>query len=153
MEFNATFIVAFISFIVFTFVMNSILYKPVCDIVAKRKKLVDANYEEANRNIDQKVAILLERDEKLDKAVEDAKAIIAQRTLEISQKKDSITQNAKYEAQKHIDAYNKYYDNATMQAKEFLKHETVELAQLISNKLLGSDEEIEPSEFEELLKG
>ena len=153
MEFNATFIVAFVSFIIFTFVMNSILYKPICDIVTKRKKMVDSNYDEANKNIDKKVAILLERDEKLKDAVNQAKELLAQKTLEITHKRDLITENARNDAQKNIDDYNKYYEKAASQAKEILQNETVVLAQLISDKILGSHEAISENEFEKLIKG
>lgn len=152
MEFNATFIVAFISFIIFTFVMNLILYKPVCDIIAKRKRTVDLNYEEANTNIDKKVALLLERDEKLEQAVKDAKALLELKTSESLQRKDDITQKAKEEAKKNIDAYNQYYENAAAQAKEILHKETIDLAQLISDKLLGVYEEISADEFDEIIK-
>lgn len=153
MEFNATFIVAFISFIVFTFVMNFILYKPICDIVEKRKKTVDSNYEEANNNIDKKVAILLERDEKLSQAVVDAKSLVTLKTSESAKQRDLITQKANDEAAKNIEDYNQYYKNAEAQAKEFLHNETIKLAQLISDKILGERVDIDEDEFNELIRG
>ena len=77
MEFNATFLVAFFSFIVFTVIMNLILYKPINNIVLKRKQLVDANYEEAHENSDKAVSILLDKEKQIKKATDDAKEIIA----------------------------------------------------------------------------
>ncbi len=151
MEFNGTFIVAFVSFVIFTFVMNLILYKPINDIVLKRKKLVDANYEEAEKNTVKKEEILHERDEKLLKATDEAKKIVADRTLEVNNQKDEITSNAGKEAQKNIDAYNLYYKNATSEAKEFLKTEVISLAQAISNKFLGESEQINADENKDLL--
>lgn len=157
MEFNATFIVAFISFIVFTFVMNLILYKPICDIVEKRKKLVNSNYEEADKNDEKKQAVLQERENKLANATEEAKSIVAEKTNEINSKKDEITSKAKAEAQKNIDAYNVYYNNATAEARDYLKKEVVNLAQTISDKLLGADEKISDDEgaeiFESIMQG
>ena len=50
MEFNATFLVAGISFIIFTLLMNEILYQPITDIVLKRKNYIDANLDEAKQN-------------------------------------------------------------------------------------------------------
>ena len=41
MNFNATFLIAAISFVVFVLIMNQILYKPVEEIVKARKKLVE----------------------------------------------------------------------------------------------------------------
>ena len=93
--FNATFIVTVISFIVFAFVMNGILYKPMSEIVSKRQKLIDENYETAKTNQSKSKVILSEREDKLieakasskqkiTKAVEDANSI---RTQKISQAK------------------------------------------------------------------
>ena len=151
MEFNATFIVAFVSFIVFTFVMNLILYKPINDIVQKRKNLVDANYNDADKNSEQKEEVLKVREDKLEQAAEKAKSIVAQKTEEVNNKKDEITLKAKTEAQKNIDAYNLYYKNATAEAKDFLRKEVVNLAQAISDKFLGENEKISEEENKELL--
>lgn len=150
MEFNATFIVAFFSFIVFTVLMNLILYKSISDIVMKRKDFVDSNYAEANRNSEKKVEILLDKREKLAQAGEDAKVIVAQKTAEANAQKDEIALNAKKEAQKNIDAYNLYYKNATKEAKEFLNAEIVNLAQAISDKFLDPEEKISQELTEEL---
>ncbi len=43
MEFNGTFLIATISFIIFTLLMNKILYKPINDIIEKRDRLFDDN--------------------------------------------------------------------------------------------------------------
>lgn len=152
MEFNATFIVAFISFIVFTVIMNLILYKPINDIVLKRKQLVDSNYNEANINSEKKEAILNEKQQKIQKANEDAKGIIAEKTSDANLKKDEMTFDAKKEAQKNIDAYNLYYKNATNEAAQFLKNEVVKLAQAISDKFLDSNETITEMPEDELFE-
>ena len=44
LEFNATFFIAMISFVVFMIIMNAILYKPHERIVTERKNLIDKNY-------------------------------------------------------------------------------------------------------------
>ena len=48
MEINATILVSAISFIVFIFIMNKILYKPVLEIMEKRQNYNDANKKEAD---------------------------------------------------------------------------------------------------------
>lgn len=48
-EFNATFIVAMVSFIVFMFIMNAIFYKPVLFIINKREKYISSNYDDAKK--------------------------------------------------------------------------------------------------------
>ena len=73
MEFNATFIVAFISFVIFIIIMNYILYKPINGIVEKRKNIIDENYSLAQKNSEKSKAILQDRLDKLDNARSRAK--------------------------------------------------------------------------------
>ena len=153
MEFNATFIVAFISFALFTIIMNKILYAPISEIILKRKQFVDANFEEANKNLEKKDIILQEKTDMLNKAVDEAKSIVSDRILQVNTQKDKMTFDAKKEAQKNIDAYNLYYKNATKEAKEFLNVEIVNLAQAISDKFLNSDEKIYVDNVENLTEG
>ena len=47
LEFNATFIVAMISFIVFMLIMNAILYKPLAHIQQNRTDLIDSENKAA----------------------------------------------------------------------------------------------------------
>ena len=65
MEFNATFIVSIISFVIFTLLMNEILYKPITKIVEEREHVINDNYECANTSKDKTTAIYTDRVEKL----------------------------------------------------------------------------------------
>lgn len=151
MEFNATFIVAFISFIIFTIIMNVILYKPINGIVQKRKELVDANYQEADENSEKVKSVLQNREDKLLKATDDAKNIVSEKIAEVNVKRDEITSKAKADAKKNVDDYNLYYTNATAEAKLFLRSEVVQLAQAISDKFLGENEKIDIDSHQDLL--
>ena len=95
MEFNGTFIVAFISFIIFTFIMNIILYKPINDIVQKRKKYIDDNYDEAKDNAQKTKTILEDRKDKLSKARFEAKEKVDTQVNTAKNKKDEITKKCK----------------------------------------------------------
>lgn len=142
MEFNATFIVSAISFIIFVVLMNIILYAPLQKVVEERKKTVDNNYNEANANSEKSTALLKDRANKILKAGQDAKSVINAKSNDANIKRDEITQSAKEESLKNIEANREYFDNATQEAKEVLKANVVGLAQSISDKFLGSDEKI-----------
>lgn len=142
MEFNGTFIVAFISFIIFTFIMNIILYKPINDIVEKRKKYIDDNYDEAKNNAQKTKAILQDRKDKLSKAKFDAKEQVDKEVNSAKNKKDEITSNAKKQAKENIEAQRLQTLSESNQAKDALKGEIKGLAQLISDKFLNPDEKI-----------
>lgn len=46
-EFNATFLVAMLSFVVFIMIMNAIFYRPILNIMRKRDEYINSNYDEA----------------------------------------------------------------------------------------------------------
>ncbi len=49
-EFNGTFIVSIISFVVFIFIMNAIFYNPVLSVIKKRDDYISSNYTDAETN-------------------------------------------------------------------------------------------------------
>ena len=46
-EFNATFLVAMLSFVVFIMIMNAIFYRPILKKKKKRDEYINSNYDEA----------------------------------------------------------------------------------------------------------
>ena len=46
-EFNATFLVAMLSFVVFIMIMNAIFYRPILNIMRKRDEYINSNYDES----------------------------------------------------------------------------------------------------------
>lgn len=48
-EFNATFLIAMLSFVIFILIMNSIFYNPILNIIRKREDFINSNYEDAKR--------------------------------------------------------------------------------------------------------
>ncbi len=47
LEFNATFFIAMLSFVVFIFIMNTIFYKPILNIIQKREEYILSNMDSA----------------------------------------------------------------------------------------------------------
>ena len=142
MEFNATFIIAFISFIVFTVIMNIILYKPINDIVQKRKDFIDANYNEAKSNADKTRTILDERKNKLASARQNAKERSEEKINSAKNKKDEITSKAKQSAKENIEKARIENLNSSNEVKEALRGEIKNLAQMISDRFLNHEEKI-----------
>ena len=93
-------------------------------------------------NSEKSTALLKDRADKILKAGQDAKSVINAKSNDANIKRDEITQSAKEESLKNIEANREYFDNATQEAKEVLKANVVGLAQSISDKFLGSDEKI-----------
>ncbi len=142
MEFNATFIVAFISFIIFTFIMNIILYKPINDIVSKRKNYIDTNYDKAKDNSEKTKAILEDRKNQLAKARLGAKEDVDKKIGLIKNQREEITLKAQKEAKELIEQNRLQSINSSNEAKETLKVEIKNLAQMISDRFLNPEEKI-----------
>lgn len=142
MEFNATFIVAFISFIIFTFIMNIILYKPINDIVSKRKNYIDTNYDKAKDNSEKTKTILEDRKNQLAKARLGAKEDVDKKIGLIKNQREEITLKAQKEAKELVEQNRVQSINSSNEAKETLKVEIKNLAQMISDRFLNPEEKI-----------
>ena len=143
MEFNATFLVSIFSFIIFVFMMNKVLYEPMNKIVAQRQSFVDENLRLAEENRKEAKVITEEKEEKLRSARNDAKSKYAMSVSEYKNKKSEMVNNAQKVAQDELaDAYNNL-NNLSNETKEALKGKMIDLANDISEKMLGYRSEIQ----------
>ena len=85
-EFNATLIVAMISFVVFMLVMNAVFYRHILEIIRKRDDLVNQNYKEAKELADKAKEINNEYQTSLNSEKERNRVLVAQ-ALDEEQKK------------------------------------------------------------------
>jgi len=136
MEFNATFIVAFFSFIVFVLIMNQILYKPIQDIVEKRKNLIDGNYNEANQNQEKSKSILQDRLDKLSSARSRVKEETSQTLNKIKDEKHKAEKEAKDKVNSEIEENINALNNTQQEAINTLSKDVINLAQMISDKFI-----------------
>ena len=92
-EFNATLIVAIVSFVVFMIIMNNIFYRPILNIIKKREQYVDSNYSEADNNIKKSQELQAKREsaisnkklecrQKIESTIDQAQKISIQKTNE-----------------------------------------------------------------------
>lgn len=139
MEFNATFIVAFVSFIIFTVIMNMILYKPLSSIVEQRQGFVDEHQNEASIARARAQAILDEKAQKLEESKLNARKIIADKTVELESQKTALTTEAQRKASQVIDVAKTELALSNSQAQQVLSGHVVDLAKSISSKILGAD--------------
>ena len=146
MDFNATFIIAFVSFIVFIFIMNKILYAPIYDIIQKRKSLIDNEYKTAEVNLNETNKILENKKQILLNASE----TVREKTLaSIEKEKSNNTKTineAKNQSKSEIEQNSIFIDNELKEAKNELKNEVINLAQMISDRFIQSDNKINQDE-------
>ena len=122
--------------------MNIILYKPINDIVSKRKNYIDTNYDKAKDNSEKTKAILEDRKNQLAKARLGAKEDVDKKIGLIKNQREEITLKAQKEAKELVEQNRLQSINSSNEAKETLKVEIKNLAQMISDRFLNPEEKI-----------
>lgn len=137
MEFNATFITAAISFVVFTIIMNAIFYKPLQKIVSEREEFIDETNKEAKLHREKSESILRDKERKVEKTKNDAKKIIVDKADEVKARKAELASEAQQKAVQVIGAAKEELHKSQDEAQSVLSDEAKNLALDISSKILG----------------
>ena len=143
MEFNGTFLVTIISFVLFVFVMNKILYEPINNIVAQRREFVDENQRTADINHKKANEISAQKEEKLKGARNDARNKYSDAVVDFKNKKNDILKNAQCDADNELMQTYENLNNLSNEAKEGLKGRMTDLANDIVEKMIGYRSEVQ----------
>lgn len=139
-EFNATFLVAMLSFVVFIFIMNAIFYNPILSIMRKRDAYINSNYDDAKKYSAKANEFIVEREDKLKKTKikcrNDVKNVVTKAQEMASEKTRAAREQAKSKIQSKKEALLK--DEQAL--KNVVKSTVVnDLATSIASKFLGND--------------
>ena len=140
MEFNATFFISVISFILFVLIMNKMFYAPITEIILKRENIMSANYDEANSMSVEAEGLLKNREDKLTSAENQAREVIADSIKSSNEDAKVDIQNASKNAKDDISAKKEILNIEMAQAKETLKEYIDNLALAIENKVMDISE-------------
>lgn len=139
-EFNATFLVAMLSFVVFIMIMNAIFYRPILNIMRKRDEYINSNYDEAKE--------ISEQAEKLD--IKKAETI-QQTQNECRTEIKNVVENAQGLASKNVQDARTEVKNEIQLKKDSLVRESealegvlkssvvTDLASSITSKFMSKD--------------
>ena len=75
LEFNATFLVSMISFIVFIIIMNAIFYKPILGVIEERENFINDHYNDAKNSKDKAQSLLEQKEKRLNDTLSESKKI------------------------------------------------------------------------------
>ena len=152
MEFNATFLASIISFLVFVFLMNKILYAPMEKIVNERNSYINDNYDIAQTNHAKAEELLEEREEKLDNARDEAKEKYISTVNDFKTESSNIIKSAQENSNKELAVAYENLQNASNATKSELKGRLNELAEDIAEKVLGYRPQIQDFDDEAVNK-
>lgn len=142
MEFNATFLASIISFLVFVFLMNKILYSPMEKIVKARQEFIDENIASAEANNKKADELSEERENKLSDAKNDARSKYLDSINEYKEQKNGIIAEAQEHSNNELAQAYEHLNNLSNEAKEGLKGRMNDLANDIVEKVLGYRSEV-----------
>lgn len=148
LEFNATFLVSMISFVVFIMIMDKIFYKPILNVINQRQSFIDGNYSDAKNSKDKAESLLNEKEQRLNETLLKSKKLVADKTEEANQKSQSLTVEAKTKSQEEIEKAKEQLKKEENQTTDELKTNVKDLAENISSKLLGNEVKIDNIDYE-----
>ena len=137
MEFNGTFFAAIISFLVFVFIMNKLLYEPIHKIVKARNDFINGNYDAANANNTKADELNENRDKKIIEAKEDARGKYNDILAGFKEQRAGIVKEAQDNSREELEQAYANLNNVSNEAKENLKGKMTDLANDIVEKVLG----------------
>ena len=140
MDFNATFLICTVSFIVFVFIMNQILYKPVAKIVAKREKYINDNEQSAADDTDKANKLIKNREEKVQTANKEAGKIILEKSNSAKEEKADMLNKAQESLRQNIEANKNLLIQEKTQSTEKIADGVQNMADIIVKKFLKEGE-------------
>ena len=149
MEFNGTFLVTIVTFIVFVFLMNKILYAPVLSIMEERRNVIDGNYKEAEDNKIRAEGLTEEKEERLAGAKEDARERYNEVLEEFKTQKVDIVNDAQTIAKDELENSKTELENVSNEVKHALKSSMTDLANDIVEKVIGYRSNVQDYDFNE----
>lgn len=142
MEFNATFLISAISFILFTLLMNKIFYKPLGKIMNERENFINDNLNDAKISNDKAEFLLKDKDEKLAKSLIEARAIISKELDATNKQSAQITTQAKQKAKDEVDLAKQNLSCEVEGFEDELNSKINELSEFLKNKIINSTEKL-----------
>lgn len=139
MEFDATFLIAIISFIVFVFIMNKIFYAPILRIMQERQKFIEENFTSSKINKSEILKKTKYHDDELEKNRDEARSYISEKSKIFKQESSNKVLSYKNTLYENINKEKDLLKQSAIDAKEVLKDNLVDIAKDISYRILGED--------------
>lgn len=152
LEFNATFLISMISFVVFIMIMDKIFYKPILKVINERQNFIDGNYGDAKNSKDNAESLLNEKDKRINDTLVKSKQIVSEKVDAANKESEELTADAKVKSQTEIQKAKEELKKEELSTKEALKSNVKDLAENISSKLLGTDVKLDNVDYDVINK-
>ena len=142
LEINFTLIFFAVSFLIFIYLLNLTLYKPVGEVIEKRKGLIDGEYTKAKELTDTANKILDNYKKQIKSARFEAQNIIQETIKEEQKKKEEKITLLMTDLNKEKEKALKQIKEEQINILNQLQKELTALAELITAKILGGQKSL-----------
>lgn len=152
MEINATILVSAISFLVFIFIMNKILYKPVLEIMEKRQEYIDSNKNEAQEHHKKADSLIKDKNEKIAQAQRKSRDIVASKADALKEEKAKVLNDAKNNASSYFGEQKQNLAREKEEISSNMKFDVADIANRLTTKFMGEGVSFEPLSEQEVIE-
>jgi len=149
-SFTWTFLIQIINIIVLFLILRKLLYKPVTDLLEKRKEDIKNNISEAERQRAEAMELKAKYEEYISRMKEEAEEIIRNASKKGEERKEEIIKEAKEEAERIIARARLEITREKEKALAELKEEVVNLAIMSATKVI--EKNLDEAKHRELIK-
>lgn len=136
-EFNATFLVSIISFVLFIMIMNAIFYNPILNIIKKREDYINSNYKESESIVGEAENLEQTYRNQYEKAKSSSRKILNSEVEKFQKEIDGKVSTAKLQARNSIKLQKEDLQKNAQEMKKSIDNTTIEeLTNIISSKIL-----------------
>jgi F-type H+-transporting ATPase subunit b len=136
-EINLTIVIQVLQFLILIFILNRLLFKPITQVMTERKAKISA-WEDKTQKLQESARVQLERYENQLRE-ERAQALKRQEELtkELKKKEEENLQTVSAEAAGLVASAQQALVEETERLRLELRHQAVELSQILAEKVLG----------------
>lgn len=149
-----TFVFQIINFIVLLFVLKRILYKPIREIIEKRRGLIQQNIEDAEKTKKEALELKGRYQQEMDKLKELKSQMLENLHAEVAEERKKLISKAKEEADEVIEQERVLFDREKGKLESELKYKAIETVSIFASSLLTnlSDENLHRAVYRRLFK-
>lgn len=130
-------IASMINFVLFFLIFKNLFYKPVDKIITEREDEIKGRIRNAEENEKSAEQLRIENEKRLSNAKEEGKSLMESYKKKAEKMSSDIIKNTQDEAQLILERGKTEINREKEKAKDELRHETVDIAVLLSIKALA----------------
>jgi len=149
-----TFLFQVINFLVLLFILKRILYKPIREIIEKRRSLIQQRIEEAEKTKKEALELKENYQHEMDTLHELKSRMIEKMNAEVGQERKKLIGRAEEEAARVFEKERAVFDTEKARLETELKDKAIETVTLFASNLLKdvSDEDLHKAMYEKLFR-